>query len=35
MTLDSNQFFVWCVGVIVLIFAAGMIFVAVSTGVLP
>ena len=35
MTLDSNQFFNWCVGVIVLVFAAGMIFVAVWTGVLP
>jgi hypothetical protein len=35
MTLDSNQFFTWCVGVIVLVFAAGMIFVAVCTGVLP
>jgi hypothetical protein len=35
MTLDSNQFFAFCVGVIVLVFAASMIFVAVSTGVLP
>jgi hypothetical protein len=35
MTLSSNQFFIWCVGAIVLVFAAGMIFVAVSTGVLP
>jgi hypothetical protein len=35
MTLDSNQFFNWCVGVIVLAFAAGTIFVAVCTGVLP
>jgi hypothetical protein len=23
MTLDSNQFFDWCVGVLVLVFAAG------------
>jgi len=35
MTLDSNQFFTWCVGAIVLVFAAGMLFVAFSTGVLP
>ena len=35
MTLDSNQFFTWCVGMIVLVFAAGMIFVAVCAGVLP
>jgi hypothetical protein len=35
MTLSSNQFFIWWVGVIVLVFAAGMVFVAVSTGVLP
>jgi hypothetical protein len=35
MTLGSNQFFTWCVGAIVLVFAAGMIFVAVCTGVLP
>jgi hypothetical protein len=34
MTLDSNQF-TWCVGTIVLVFAAAMIFVAVCTGVLP
>ena len=34
MTLDSNQFFNWCVGVIVLVFAAGMIFVAVCAVVL-
>jgi hypothetical protein len=34
MTLSSNQFFTWCVAVIVLLFAAGIIFVAVSTGVL-
>ena len=35
MTLDSNQFFTWCVGMIVLVFAAGMLFVAFSTAVLP
>jgi hypothetical protein len=35
MSLGSNQFFIWCVGAIVLVFAAGMVFVAVSTGVLP
>jgi hypothetical protein len=34
MTLDSNQFFGWCVGVLVVLFAAGMIFVAFSAGVL-
>ena len=34
MALDSNQFFTWCVGMIVLLFAAGMLFVAFSTGVL-
>jgi hypothetical protein len=35
MTLDSNQFFGWYVGVLVLVFAAGMLFVAFSAGVLP
>ena len=35
MTLDSNQFFTWCVGMIVLLFAAVMLFVAFSTEVLP
>jgi hypothetical protein len=34
MTLDSNQFFEWCVAAILLVFAAGMIFVAFSAGVL-
>ena len=35
MTLDSNQFFDWCMGAVVLVFAAGMLFVAFSAGVLP
>jgi hypothetical protein len=34
MTLDSNQFFGWCVGMIVLVFAAAMFFVAFSGGAL-
>jgi hypothetical protein len=34
MTLDSNRFFEWCVGVLVLVFAAGLLFVAFSAGVL-
>jgi hypothetical protein len=34
MTLDSNQFFGWCVGAIVLFFAAAMFFVAFSAGAL-
>jgi hypothetical protein len=33
MTLESNQFFEWCVAAVVLVFAAGMIFVAFSAGV--
>ena len=35
MRLDSNQFFDWCVGAVVVLFAAGMLFVAFSTGRLP
>jgi hypothetical protein len=35
MTLDSNQFFEWSVAAIVLVLAAGMIFVAFSAGALP
>jgi hypothetical protein len=35
MTLDSDQFFDWCVGIIVLAFAAGMLLVAFGAGALP
>ena len=35
MTLESNQFFNWCVGAVVVLFAAGMLFVAFSVGALP